>query len=168
MPDKEVRIFGAKDQPLPVGEVGDIVLRGGFMWGYWGNPSKTEEATRGGWLRTGDLGVIDHDGFITLRSRRAELLVVNGVPWYPRDVEEALCEEPGVRQAALIGLGIAGRDQKPTVFVTMLDGVSFDGAALKRAIAARLPYDLTPLSIRVVDALPMTPTGKISKGECRL
>ena len=141
------------------------MLRGGFMWGYWGKPDKTQEATRGGWLRTGDLGVIDQDGFITLRSRRAELIVVNGVSWYPRDVEEALCEQPGVRQAALIGLGNAGGDQKPVVFVTMLDGASFDGAALKKSIVPRVAYDLSPLSIRAVDALPMTPTGKISKGD---
>jgi long-chain acyl-CoA synthetase len=165
LPDKEVRIFGANDETLPVGEVGDIVLRGGFLWGYWGNPDKTREATRGGWLRTGDLGVIDQDGFITLRSRRAELIVVDGISWYPRDVEEALCEQPGVRQAALIGLGNAGGDQKPVVFVTMLDGASFDGAALKKSIAVRLSYDLSPLSIRAVDTLPMTPTGKISKGD---
>ena len=59
LPDKEVRIFGTDDGPLPLGEVGEIVLRGGFMAGYWGKPEKTEEATRGGWLRTGDLGLID-------------------------------------------------------------------------------------------------------------
>ncbi len=166
LPDKEVRIVGPNDAQLPVGEIGDIVLRGGFMWGYWGKPEKTNEATRDGWLRTGDLGVLDKDGFITLRSRRAELIVVDGVAWYPRDVEEALCEQAGVRQAALIGLGEGDR-QKPTVFVTMLDGAKFDGTALKQAIAPRVSYDLTPLSLRVVDALPMTPTGKISKGDLR-
>ena len=103
------------------------MLRGGFMAGYWGKPEKTAEATRGGWLRTGDLGVIDADGFITMRSRRAELIVVDGVSWYPRDVEEALCRQPGVRQAALIGLADAGRRPKPVAFVTMLDGAQLRG-----------------------------------------
>lgn len=164
LPDKEVRIVGPDDASLPVGEIGDIVLAGGFMWGYWGKPDKTEEATRGGWLRTGDLGVMDKDGFITLRSRRAELIVVDGVVWYPRDVEEALCEQAGVRQAALIGLGDSGC-QRPTVFVTMTNGSMFDGAALKQAIGPRVSYDLSSLTIRKVDELPMTPTGKISKGD---
>ena len=95
LPDKEVRIFGPDDTPLGTGEVGDIVLRGGFMWGYWGKPEKTKEATRDGWLRTGDLGMIDDDGFLTMRSRRAELIEVKGVAWYPRDVEEALVPDRG-------------------------------------------------------------------------
>ena len=104
LPDKEVRVFGPDDRPLAVGEVGDIVLRGGFMAGYWGRPEKTAEATRDGWLRTGDLGALDDDGYLTMRSRRAELIEVAGVPWYPRDVEEALCRIEGIRQAALVGV----------------------------------------------------------------
>jgi acyl-coenzyme A synthetase/AMP-(fatty) acid ligase len=166
-PDKEVQVFGPNDEPLAIGEVGDIVLRGGFMWGYWGNPDKTKEATRGGWLRTGDLGFIDEDGYLTLRSRRVELIMVDGVAWYPRDIEEALCEAPGVRQAALIGLGDGAHDQKPVVFLTMTEGAAFDGDALKNALAARVAYNLSPLSIRLIDALPMTPTGKISKGDLK-
>lgn len=165
LPDKEVRIFGPDDRPAEPGEIGDIALTGGFMWGYWGKPDKTAEATRGGWLRTGDLGVIDADGFITLRSRRAELLTVNGIAWYPRDVEEALCEQEGVRQAALIGLTDGCSDQQPTAFVTLVDGASVDGNSLKSAIAGRVSYDLSPLAVRIVRELPMTPTGKISKAD---
>jgi long-chain acyl-CoA synthetase len=165
LPDKEVRVLGSDDQPLATGEIGDIVLRGGFMWGYWGKPEKTADATRGGWLRTGDLGVIDEGGFITLRSRRAELITVNGVAWYPRDVEEALCEQPGIRQAALIGLADKLIGERPTAFVTLTNGTKIDQARLKDAISARVPYDLAQLDIRVVKELPMTPTGKISKGD---
>ncbi|MBN9061169.1 MAG: acyl--CoA ligase [Rhizobiales bacterium] len=165
LPDKEVRTVDMDDRPVGPGVIGEIVLRGGFMAGYWGNPEKTAEATRGDWLRTGDLGVIDADGHVTMRGRRAELILVSGRPWYPRDVEEALCEQPGVRQAALIGLPDAARGSRPTAFVTLHDGASVDPAALTGAIAKSVDDDVSLLDIRVVEELPMTPTGKIAKAE---
>jgi len=160
LPDKEVAVFDADDRPLPAGALGEVVLRGGFMVGYWNNLAKTAEATRGGWLRTGDIGVIDTDGFITMRGRRSELIEVDGKTWFPRDVEEALCRVSGVRQAALIA--VAGR---PRAFVMLDEGAGVDGAALKAAILDKTPYDLAKLTIEVVAELPMTPTGKISKAD---
>ncbi|ARQ02629.1 class I adenylate-forming enzyme family protein [Pseudorhodoplanes sinuspersici] len=165
LPDKEVRVFGPEDKPLPVGEVGDIVLRGGFMWGYWGKPEKTKEARRGGWLRTGDLGVFDDDGYLTMRSRRAELIEVAGTAWYPRDVEEALCRVQGVRQAALVGIPDPVLGARPTAFVTLHSDAKADRIALKKAITGQVPYDLEALVVNVVAELPMTPTGKIAKSE---
>lgn len=162
LPDKEVRIFGADDRPLPLGEVGEIVIRGGFMAGYWGKPDKTAEATRGGWLHTGDLGMMDGNGFVHMRSRRSELLLVGGVEWYPRDVEEALCRQPGVRQAALVGVPLAAGGVRPVAFVT---GTPDGPHALKTAVADDLSYDLTVLGIEIVAELPMTPTGKIAKAD---
>jgi long-chain acyl-CoA synthetase len=165
LPDKEVRIVDVNDRPLPPGEIGEIALRGGFMWGYWDNPAKTAMATRGGWLRTGDLGLMDRDGFITMRGRRSELISVNGVLWYPRDVEEALCRQPGVRYAALIGVPDPDLGERPSAFVT-LDGSEPQAAeTLKETIRGELAYDLDPLVVTIVDSLPMTPTGKIAKGE---
>jgi acyl-CoA synthetase (AMP-forming)/AMP-acid ligase II len=160
LPDKEVRIVDADRRPVPTGVIGEIELRGGFMRGYWGRPDKTAETIGTGWLRTGDLGMLDRDGFLTMRGRRSELVEVGGVLWYPRDVEEALCAIPGVAQAALIGVRGA-----PQAFVTLHDGAAVTAAALKSGIDGKTAYDLTPLSITVVAALPMTPTGKISKSE---
>lgn len=164
LPDKEVVAFGPDDRPLPAGAIGEICIRGGFMNGYWGRPDRTAEATRGGWLRTGDVGFIDADGYVTMRGRRSELITVAGVSWFPRDVEEALCRQPGIRQAALIGLPDTG-GQMPVAFVTLAEGATVAEAALKQAIAGELPYDVAPLRIRVTDAMPMTPTGKISKAQ---
>ena len=165
LPDKEVRIVDAEDRPVPPGTIGRIVLRGGFMAGYWNKPDRTEAATRDGWLRSGDLGLMDSDGFITMRGRASELITVSGQSWYPRDVEEALCRIAGVRQAALIGLPDPELGQRPHAFVTLARPEAVDSAALKAAIAGQVPYNLAPLAIDVVDELPMTPTGKISKGE---
>ncbi|WP_375454616.1 class I adenylate-forming enzyme family protein [uncultured Methylobacterium sp.] len=167
LPDKEVRILGPDDRVLPAGEIGEITVTGGFMAGYWNRPEKTHEATRGGVLRTGDLGLIDSDGFVTLRSRRSELVEVAGRLWYPRDVEEALMAQPGVALAALVGLPDSGLGQRPVAFVAPAPGASLDPAALKHAIAGAVAYDLGHLDIRVVPDMPMTPTGKIAKADLK-
>jgi acyl-coenzyme A synthetase/AMP-(fatty) acid ligase len=165
LPDKEVRIVDANRVPLPPGRIGEIELRGGFMTGYWGKPDKTAETIGSGWLRTGDLGLIDRDGFITMRGRRSELIETNGVLWFPRDVEEAFCAIEGVAQAALIGVAHATLGQCPHAFVMPLSGASLEPVALKSAIAAKVSYDIAPLIVHIVEDLPMTPTGKIAKGE---
>ena len=164
-PDKEVRVVDADDATVEPGRIGELVLRGGFMAGYWGRPDKTEDATRGGWLRTGDLGLLDADGFVTLRGRRSELVCVAGTNWYPRDVEEALCRQPGIGQAALIGLPDPELGARPVAFVTCTGGASVEPATLMAAIGPDLPYDVSLLALRVVESLPMTPTGKISKAQ---
>jgi acyl-CoA synthetase (AMP-forming)/AMP-acid ligase II len=165
LPDKEVFVCDLEDRPLKTGEAGELCLKGGFMAGYWGQPDKTAQATRGGLLRTGDVGFLDADGFVTLRGRRAELIEVGGVTWFPRDVEEALQRLPGVKLAALIGLPDAVLGRRPAAFVTLEEGQHVLGGRLKEAIVGQTPYDLAPLTVTVVDALPMTPTGKIAKAE---
>jgi long-chain acyl-CoA synthetase len=165
LPDKEVRIVDSEDRQAPPDEVGEIILRGGFMAGYWGKPEKTAEATRGGWLRTGDLGMMDRDGYLTMRGRRSELIRVNGVAWYPRDVEEALCRIAQVSQAALVGIPDPALGSRPIAVVTLEKPMEVDEAAIKAAIGAVLPYDLSPLTLKVVVAFPMTPTGKIAKSD---
>lgn len=162
LPDKEVAILTTGGERAAPGRVGEIALRGGYMAGYWGRPEKTAEATRDGWLRSGDLGAMDGDGFITMRGRRSELVTVDGVDWFPRDVEEALAACPGVSLAALVGLD-AGDGVRPVAFVTARPGAALDTAALAAAVAAAVPYDVARLEIRVVGSLPMTPTGKIAK-----
>jgi acyl-CoA synthetase (AMP-forming)/AMP-acid ligase II len=165
LPDKEVRIVDADRNPVAPGIIGEIELRGGFMQGYWGRPEKTADTIGTGWLRTGDLGLIDRDGYITMRGRRSELIETNGVLWYPRDVEEAFCQVPGVAQAALIGVPDPQHGQRPLAFITLLEGHSLEGNSLKAAIQGKVTYDVTPLAVHVVPDLPMTPTGKISKAD---
>jgi len=166
LPDKEVRILDAAGHECPVGEVGEVCLRGGFMKGYWGKPDKTAEALRGGWLHSGDAGTMDRDGYVTMRGRFAELITVGGRTWFPRDVEEALCTQAGIKEAAVVALPDAKLGQRPVAYVT-LNGDAVDVPSLKGAIAPLVPYDLTPLTIKSVASFPMTPTGKIAKAELR-
>ncbi|GHA10045.1 long-chain-fatty-acid--CoA ligase [Devosia pacifica] len=165
LPDKEVQVFGPDHTILPVGQIGELRVRGGFMHGYWGKPEKTAEVTANGWLHTGDIGFIDRDGYITMRGRRSELIHVDGTAWFPRDIEEALCRQPGISQAALVGMP-QGDGQRPVAFVIVDDGAPdtlLD--ALVQAIQPELGYDLSPLTVQRIDAMPMTPTGKISKAQ---
>jgi len=164
LPDKEVRIFDKNHREVRVGELGEICLRGGYMKGYWNRPEKTAETLRGGWLHTGDAGFIDADGYVTMRGRFSELFNVGKVTWFPRDIEDALCELPGVLQAALIAVPKGGGN-RPIACVTLRDGAAFDAAGAKERISTRVPYDLTSLAIETVPSFPMTPTGKISKAQ---
>jgi acyl-CoA synthetase (AMP-forming)/AMP-acid ligase II len=165
LPDKEVRIVDAHRVPLAAGLIGEIELRGGFMVGYWGKPDKTADTIGTGWLRTGDLGLIDSEGFITMRGRRSELIETDGVLWFPRDVEEAFCAIDGVAQAALVGIADATHGQRPIAFITLSTGASLTAEQLKAAITGKVSYDIAPLHVIIVTDLPMTPTGKIAKGE---
>ncbi len=163
LPDKEVRIFDAAGRECATGEPGEMCLRGGFMAGYWNRPEKTAEALRGGWLHTGDAGFKDAKGRITMRGRFSELLRVNGVTWFPRDVEEAFAKVSGVKDAALVGVPDGTGGHRPAVFVLFHEGASVD-APIPLA-QAHCPYDLGALTLRVLPAFPMTPTGKIAKME---
>jgi len=166
LPDKEVHILDADGKECALGEVGEVCLRGGFMKGYWGKPEKTAEALRSGWLHSGDVGVMDRNGYVTVRGRFAELITVAGRTWFPRDVEEALCAQPNVREAAVVALPDAHLGQRPVAYVTLADdAVALD--KLKAAIAPLVPYDLTAMTVRSLAAFPMTPTGKIAKAQLR-
>ncbi|MEJ2623399.1 MAG: class I adenylate-forming enzyme family protein [Pseudolabrys sp.] len=166
LPDKDVRIFSADGQEVPPGEVGEVCMRGGFMAGYWGKPDKTKDTLRGGWLHSGDAGTLDRDGYLTMRGRFAELITVDGGTWFPRDIEEALCSVPGVKEAAVVALPDPVRGHRAVGYVTFArEGVDLGG--LKDAIAARVPYDLAALTLIGISAFPMTPTGKIAKAELR-
>jgi long-chain acyl-CoA synthetase len=101
-----------------------------------------------------------------MRGRFAELMMIAGSTWFPRDIEEALCTQPGVKEAAVVALDDAKLGQRPVAYVTLTDELS-DFTAIKAAIAKLVPYDLTPLTIKSLQSFPMTPTGKIAKAELR-
>lgn len=165
LPDKEVRILDHDDREVRPGEVGEIVLRGGYMKGYWDMPEKTAQTLRGDWLHTGDLGLIDLEGRLTLRGRRSELIVVDGESWFPRDIEEALMLDRRVLQAALIGLPDGELGQRPAAFLVRSAGATVNPDELKVLAAQNCKHDLSHMTVTFLDSLPMTPTGKISKAQ---
>lgn len=160
LPDKEVRILDQQDRILPFDSIGEICIRGGFMTGYWDRPEATAKTLRGGWLHTGDAGLVRNDGYVVMRGRFSELLHLGAETWYPRDVEDALAEEAGVIEAAVIA--VAGR---PVACLRVAEGTVLDEPAIRGRLTSRVPYDVAALTFRQLAALPMTPTGKIAKAE---
>jgi acyl-CoA synthetase (AMP-forming)/AMP-acid ligase II len=165
LPDKNVRIFNEKEEEVPPGELGEICLAGGFMAGYWNRPEQTARTLRNGFLHTGDAGTMSVDGLVTMRGRFSELIVVAGKTWFPRDLEELLAEQKGVRETAVIGFPDAELGQKPVAFYS--GDPNLDKESLKKAMSPKTSYDLSALVIRHLDAFPMTPTGKIAKAELK-
>jgi acyl-coenzyme A synthetase/AMP-(fatty) acid ligase len=165
LPDKEVAIFDENDRQVPIGELGEIVLRGGFMVGYWGNFEKTAETLRGGWLHTGDMGKIDRDGYVYMLGRWSERIVSHGVVIFPRGIEEALYKHPAVRYACVIGKADPAAGELPKAIVTFYEGKSATPEELLKHCRGLLSAETVPAFIEILPEMPMTPTGKISRAE---
>ena len=170
VPQTELEIVDVESgtRPLPVGAVGEIRARGPqLMCGYRNLPAETAEALRDGWLYTGDIGEIDGDGYLTIRGRKKEMVIVGGYNVYPREVEEALCTHPAVREAAVVGVPDAYRGEALVAAVVIAGDASATSAELLDHLAARLVRYKVPREIRVVPELPKTPIGKVDKARLR-
>ncbi len=105
--------------------------------GYWNQPEETAKAIRNGWLLTGDIGYRDADGYYFITDRKKDMLLVNGINVYPREVEEILYQFPGVKEAAVIGVPDARKGEQPLAFVAASEGATLDEKALLQFIAVQ-------------------------------
>jgi acyl-CoA synthetase (AMP-forming)/AMP-acid ligase II len=167
--DVEVRIFDEDDRELPIGEIGEIVVRGDVvMAGYWNQPDATAEALRGGWLHTGDVGSFDSDGYLTLRDRSKDLIISGGMNIYPREVEETLLRHPGVGAVSVVGRPDTQWGEAVVAFVVAANGATpptIDD--LDRMCLDHIARFKRPKEYRFVDALPTNNYGKVVKRELR-
>ena len=164
----EVRVVDDEDRDLPVGEIGEVVVRGDVvMAGYWNQPTATAETLRGGWLHTGDLGSFDEDGYLTLRDRSKDLIISGGMNIYPREVEEALLRHPGVRAAAVVGRPDPEWGEAVVAFVVTADGERPPVEELDRTCLDSIARFKRPKDYHFVDALPTNNYGKVVKRELR-
>jgi long-chain acyl-CoA synthetase len=148
----------------PEGEIGEIEVKGAtVMAGYWGDPGATAAALRDGWLRTGDLGRLDPDGYLTLAGRSKELIVSGGSNVYPREVEDVLVAHPGVAQAAVIGRPDPEWGEVVVAVVVPAQGTTFDPAELDRHCLAHIARFKRPRRYEVVPDLPRNAYGKVLK-----
>lgn len=165
--DVEVRVVGEDDEALPAGEPGEIVVRGDVvMAGYWEQPEATAETLRGGWLRTGDIGSFDEDGYLTLRDRSKDLIISGGMNIYPREVEEALLLHPGVSAVAVVGRPDAEWGEAVVAFVVAGEDRPTH-EELDRACLDRIARFKRPKEYHYVDSLPTNNYGKVLKRELR-
>ena len=160
----EVAVLRADDSPAGVGEIGEIVCRGDVvMGGYWHNPAATDAALRNGWLRTGDMGSFDARGYLTLHDRSKDVVISGGTNIYPREVEEALLEHPGVSEACVVGAPDAEWGEVVVAFIV--------GAAEPDELDAHLLQKIArfkrPKRYLTVDQLPKNSYGKVLKRELR-
>jgi len=164
----EVRVVDADGCPLPVGVPGEVVVRGApVMAGYWRNAAATADALRDGWLWTGDVGALDDDGFLALLDRSKDVIISGGANIYPREVEEALLNDPGVQEACVVGRPHPEWGEEVVAFVVARPGAVLDEAALERACLARIARFKRPRHYRFVAALPKSNYGKVLKRELR-
>jgi long-chain acyl-CoA synthetase len=166
--DVEVRVVD-DGRELPVGEVGEVVVRGDVvMAGYWNQPDTTADALRDGWLYTGDMGSFDPDGYLTLRDRSKDLIISGGMNIYPREVEEALLRHPGVAAAAVVGRPDPKWGEAVVAFVVAADGATQPPAGeLDQTCLDHIARFKRPKDYRFVDALPTNNYGKVVKRELR-
>jgi long-chain acyl-CoA synthetase len=159
----EVMIADAADNPVAPGEPGEILCRGVVMAGYWQNDVATAVSLRGGWLHTGDVGVLDEEGYLLLKDRSKDLIISGGSNIYPREVEEVLLTHDAVREVSVIGR--PDREWGEVVVAYVVGEVP--AAELDALCLARIARFKRPKDYVFVDALPKNNYGKILKTELR-
>lgn len=168
IPNVEVTIQNDAGEFLADGQVGELCVRGGnVMLGYWNKPEETAKAMRNGWLLTGDIGYRDSDGYFYITDRKKDMLLVNGINVYPREVEEIIYQFPNVKEAAVIGEPDSRKGERPVAFVAMNDGAILDDRELHNFLRRKLADYKVPRTIIVMPALPRNATGKILKTTLR-
>jgi long-chain acyl-CoA synthetase len=168
IPNVEMSVQDDEGNLLGPNQIGEICVRGGnVMMGYWNQPEETKKVFRNGWLLTGDIGYRDADGYYYLTDRKKDMLIVNGINVYPREIEEVIYHFPGVKEAAVVGVPDARRGEQPVAFVAPMEGQTLDEKALLQFIRSRLADYKTPRQIFVLPALPKNATGKVLKPELR-
>jgi long-chain acyl-CoA synthetase len=164
----EVAVAEADDRALPFGEIGEVLVRGDVvMRGYWEHEAASAETLRGGWLHTGDLGVLDEDGFLTLKDRSKDMIVSGGSNIYPREVEEVLLQHPLVSEVSVVGEPDAEWGENVVAFVVPRSNGSPTAEDLDALCLQNIARFKRPKRYEFVDALPKTMTGKVLKTELR-
>lgn len=171
---RQLASVGVAQTPVQVrvaaerGGVGEVLVKGDtVMAGYWRNPEATAAAIQGGWLHTGDVGVLDDEGFLTLKDRSKDLIISGGSNIYPREVEEVLLTAPGVAEVAVVGAPDTEWGEAVVAFVVMAPGVAADGAALDAYCLAHIARFKRPKRYEFVEALPKNNYGKVLKTALR-
>ena len=165
----EMRIVDANDQEVPVGEIGEIVIRGhNVMKGYYKRPEATAEAIRNGWFHSGDIGIMDKEGYFSIVDRKKDMIIRGGFNVYPREVEEVLYEHPAVAEVAVLGIPDATMGEEVKAFIYLKAGASVNEEDIRAFCKERVAAYKYPRTIVFLDApLPKNATGKILKRELR-
>ena len=164
----EVSIQDDEGNILSFGTEGEICVRGrGVMKGYLENPAATAEALKGGWLRTGDVGYLDAEGYLFIVDRLKDLIITGGENVYPKEVEEVLHQRPEVMECAVIGLPDPEYGERVTAYLVLANGGRIDHDELKAFCREHLAPYKVPKEFVAMESLPTSAAGKILKRELR-
>jgi long-chain acyl-CoA synthetase len=162
----QMRVVGAGGGELPVGEVGEIAIRGhNVMKGYWRKPDATAEAIQDGWFLTGDLARIDEDGYFYIVDRKKDVIIRGGLNVYPREIEEVLYEHQAVAEAAVIGIPHGELGEEIGAAVVLKPGMTATPEELREFVRERVAPYKYPRCLWFAPALPKGATGKIVRRE---
>jgi malonyl-CoA/methylmalonyl-CoA synthetase len=169
LPGVSLRVQGDDGQPLLVGEIGGIQVKGPNVFqGYWRMPGKTaEEFTADGYFKTGDVGKIDEDGYVTIAGRSKDLIISGGYNVYPAEIEGHINDMPGVAESALVGVPHPDFGEVGVAVVIARPGATPDPAQIVAALKARLANFKIPKQCLVVSELPRNTMGKVQKNLLR-
>jgi malonyl-CoA/methylmalonyl-CoA synthetase len=162
LPLTSVRIVDEHGADVTDGTSGELWVRGpNVCAGYWKRADANAASFTDGWFHTGDIGVRAADGYITLEGRRSDLIISGGFNIYPREIEEVLMEQPGIREASVVGRADAARGEVPVAYLVADSPI--DAAALDARLRTQLASFKIPRAFIQVDALPRTALGKVQK-----
>ena len=169
-PHLEIKVVDpTSGETVPRGTPGEFCTKGySVMLGYWEEPEKTAEVLVDGWMHTGDIAVMDEDGFVQITGRIKDMVIRGGENIYPREVEEFLYEHPDVQDVQVIGVPDEKYGEELCAWVRMTDGAQpLTAEAVREFCAGRLAHYKIPRYVQVVEEFPMTVTGKVRKVEMR-
>tara|TARA_B000000460_G_scaffold236433_1_gene198430 strand:- start:8671 stop:10194 length:1524 start_codon:yes stop_codon:yes gene_type:complete len=169
LPGVALRITGEDGSLLPRGEIGQIEVRGDNVFqGYWRMPDKTaEDLAPDGWFRTGDLGMIDPDGYVVIVGRGKDLIISGGFNIYPKEVELLIDEMPGVLESAVIGVPHPDFGEGVVAVIARAEGAKPDPDAIIADLSDRLARFKQPKKVMIIDELPRNTMGKVQKAALR-
>ncbi|MDA0663559.1 MAG: AMP-binding protein, partial [Proteobacteria bacterium] len=168
-PHAEIRLVDADGRTVPIGETGEVHTRGYLvMQGYWNEPERTAESIDAdGFMHTGDLAVMDADGYVRIVGRLKEMLIRGGENVYPREIEEFLYRHPKIQDVQVFGVPDEKFGEEVCAWVILKDGARADEVEIREFCRGQIAHYKIPRYIRFVDALPMTVTGKPQKFRMR-
>ncbi|WP_435661363.1 AMP-binding protein [Leisingera caerulea] len=167
-PHLEVKAVDGEGRTVPAGERGELLVRGySVMQGYWDDPAATGEAIRDGWMRTGDLGTFDDQGFCSITGRVKDMIIRGGENIYPREIEEFLIRHPDIADAQVFGVPDEKFGEQVCAWVVPAAGASLEEEAVRSHCRGQIAHFKIPQHVRIVAELPMTVTGKPQKFRMR-
>jgi fatty-acyl-CoA synthase len=168
-PHLEIKIVDEEGNTVPVGQAGDICARGyAVMSGYWDDPERTAETVDSdGWLHSGDLGVMDEEGYVQVVGRLKDMIIRGGENIYPREIEEFLFTHPRIQDAKVIGVPDEKYGEEVCVWVQPREGESLGEDEIRQFCKEHIAYFKVPRYVRLVSEFPMTVTGKVQKFRMR-